>query len=255
MSIAITCPNCGFSKEVPEDKVPAAVKWARCPQCSSRFMLPSRNPVPGPEGEHTARGPCAWEKRAQLGSWTAIYETLKGVLFSPGDLFGRMTFQGGARDPLLFGILIGSVGRMFGFFWDFLLMWGGIRTIGQGRIDQFTTGFIFILLMVFSPLLITVSILLTSGIMHLLLLITGAGRHRFEATMRVVSYAQATQIWGVVPFVGGMVAGVWFLVVQIIGLREIHETDYWRIFVAFLIPFVLVLVLIVFAVVFLSAMT
>lgn len=254
MSMAITCPNCGFSKEVPEDRVPAGVRWARCPQCNNRFALPARAPVPAIEEGHTARGPCAWENRGQLGSLTAIYETMKGVLFSPADLFGKMTFQAGARDALLFGILLGSVGKMVGFFWDFVLMWGGLRSFGAG-IDRFTMGIIFILLMVFSPLLVTVTILFTSGILHLLLLMTGAGKHRFEATMRVVSYGQATQIWGVIPLMGGIVAGLWFLVVQVIGLREIHEAAYWRIVVAFLIPFFLILVLIVSAVFFLFVMT
>lgn len=252
MSIVITCPNCGFSKEMPEDKVPAGVKWARCPQCGDRFGLPPRAPAPGLEEEPAARGPCAWENRAELGSWTAIYETMRGVLFSPGEFFGKMHFQAGAGDPLLFGILIGSIGSMFGFFWDFLLVWGGIRSFGQGRIDQSTMGIIFIILMVLSPLLITLTILVTGGITHLLLLITGAGRNRFEATMRVVSYGHATKIWGAVPVMGGMVANLWYLVVQVIGLREIHETDYWRILAAFLIPFVLILVLIVFAIFFLS---
>ena len=261
MTIAITCPHCNFFKELPEDKVPAGVKWARCPQCGKRFALPTRGPasdsdrpviLKAPE-TIKARGPCAWENRAQSGSWKAIYETVKGVLFSPTDFFGKMTFQGGVKDPLMFGILIGSIGTMFGFFWNFLMMWGSILSLGEGRIDPFTLGVIFILLMVFSPLLITITILVTSAIMHLLLIIMGAGKHRFEATLRVVSYSQAAQIWGVVPFVGGIVGNLWFLIVQIIGLREIHETSYWSIFVALLIPFVFILILLVVVIIFFFA--
>ena len=261
MTIAITCPHCNFFKELPEDKVPAGVKWARCPQCGDRFPLPTRGPASDPDRSAglkppetiKARGTCAWENRGQSGSWKAIYETVKGVLFSPTDFFGKMTFQGGAKDPLIFGIMIGSIGTMFGFFWSFLMMWGSILSLGEGRIDPSLMGVIFILLMVFSPLLITITILLTSAIMHLLLLITGAGKHRFEATLRVVSYSQATQIWGVVPIVGGIVGNLWFLIVQIIGLREIHETSYWRIFVALLIPFAFILILLVVGIIFFFA--
>ena len=144
----------------------------------------------------------------------------------------------------MFGIMLGSIGTMFGFFWNFLMMWGSISSLGEGRINPSLMGFIFILLMVLSPLLITITILVTSAIMHLLLLITGAGKHGFEATLRVVSYSQATQIWGVIPFVGGIVGNLWFLIVQIIGLREIHDTTYWRIFVALIIPFVLIMFLV-----------
>jgi len=193
---------------------------------------------------------------------TAIYETVKGVLFSPGEFFGKMGFEAGARDPLLFGILTGSIGSMFESFWSFLFwlligktggIWGvfwPFLSMSEGQIDRFTTGLLFVLQMVFSPLLIALTILITSGITHVLLLMTGAGKHRFEATLRVVSYAQATQIWGVVPIVGGIVANLWFLVVQVIGLREIHETTYWRIIAAFLIPFVLVFAVIVVVMIF-----
>ncbi|OPX37866.1 MAG: hypothetical protein B1H13_12185 [Desulfobacteraceae bacterium 4484_190.3] len=58
----------------------------------------------------------------------------------------------------------------------------------------------------------------------------------FEATFRVVSYSQAAQIVGVIPFLGGWIGGVWQLIVQIIGLREIHETSYLRVILAFVIP-------------------
>jgi hypothetical protein len=175
---------------------------------------------------------------------------MKGVMFAPTDLFGKMRFQGGLKDPLLFGILLGSIGTMFGSFWNFLMMWGGLRTIGEGRIDPSVMGVIFIVFLMFSPLLITITIFVTSAIMHFLLLVTGAGKHRFEATLRVVSYAQATQIWGIIPFVGGLVGNLWFLIVQIIGLREIHETSYWRVFIALIIPFALILILVLFFVIF-----
>lgn len=261
MTIAITCPHCNFFKELPEDKVPAGVKWARCPQCGNRFALPTRGPaslhdrpaIPKKPETNRVRGTCAWENRGQLGSWTAIYETVKGVLFSPADLFGKMAFQGGAKDPLMFGILIGSIGAMFGSFWFILAMWGRILSMGEGRIDPFTMGVGFIVLMVFLPLYITIKIFITSAITHLLLIITGAGKNRFEATLRVVSYSQATQIWGVVPFAGDIVGNLWFLVVQIIGLREMHETSYWRIFVALLIPFALILILLVAVIIFFVA--
>ena len=246
MAIEIICPHCQFSKAVPEDKIPAAARWAKCPQCKNRITLPVRGAAPDTEipplsERPTGRGPCAWEKRAERGSWQAIYESVKGVLFSPTDFFGKMTFQGGVKDPLLFGIMIGSVGTMFGFFWNFLMMWGSIRSLGEGRVDPSLMGALFILLMVCSPLLVFITILFTSSLMHLLLLITGGGRHGFEATLRAVSYAQATQVWGMIPFVGGLLGNLWLLVVQIIGLREIHDTSYWRIVVALMIPFVLIL--------------
>ncbi|GAB4437066.1 MAG: RDD family protein [bacterium] len=35
--IRITCPFCSYSKEVPEDKIPAAVSQIKCPMCNELF--------------------------------------------------------------------------------------------------------------------------------------------------------------------------------------------------------------------------
>jgi hypothetical protein len=88
---------------------------------------------------------------------------------------------------------------------------------------------------------VILSMFIYSGILHLLLLIVGGGKNRFEATFRVVSYSQATQAWVLIPFIGGWIGGIWQLVVQTIGLREIHETSYFRLIIAFLIPVALLL--------------
>lgn len=56
----------------------------------------------------------------------------------------------------------------------------------------------------------------------------------------MVSYSQAAQIWGLIPFIGGSIGWIWQLVVQIIGLREMHETSYSRVIIAFLIPVVFI---------------
>ncbi|RLB41297.1 MAG: hypothetical protein DRH12_08450, partial [Deltaproteobacteria bacterium] len=65
---------------------------------------------------------------------------------------------------------------------------------------------------------------------------------------RVVCFSQAVQVLGIVPLLGGWVAGIWQLVVQIIGLKEIHETSYFRVITAFLIP-VFALILLIFLIV------
>jgi hypothetical protein len=55
-----------------------------------------------------------------------------------------------------------------------------------------------------------------------------------------MSYSQATQIWGVIPILGGFIGFLWILIVQIIGLREIHETSYLRVILALLIAIALI---------------
>ena len=83
-------------------------------------------------------------------------------------------------------------------------------------------------------------ICVTSLIVHLLLTVVGGARKGFEATFRAVCYSQATQFWALIPYVGGLIASLWLVVVQFIGIREIHEVSYTRVLIAFLIPVVLV---------------
>jgi len=252
MTVEITCPSCNYSKRIPKEKIPIGVRWITCPRCKNRFELPVQAPALDVERKQrgsaseseSAQQASPWENRSELGIWQGIYQTFKAVLFSPENFFGKMTHKGGIREPLIFGLLLGSIGTMFGFFWKFLMMWGGLLSMADGVISQFTMNLIFIGLMVISPLFVTMIIFSTSGILHLLLLIVGGGKNGFEATFRVVSYSQATQVLGLMPFIGGLIGGFWLLIVQIIGLREIHETSYLRVFVALLIPLALIFLLV-----------
>ncbi|HDM09293.1 MAG TPA: hypothetical protein ENF92_02115, partial [Desulfobacteraceae bacterium] len=36
MIVEIRCPYCGYSGEVPKEKIPSNAKWAVCPRCRQR---------------------------------------------------------------------------------------------------------------------------------------------------------------------------------------------------------------------------
>jgi len=249
MTVEIRCPYCGYSKDVPREKIPPNAKWAVCPRCSQRFEI-FQDVVfeqVGPKGEDRStktRGRSPWERRDGLGFWQASWQTFKLVLFSPGKMFGSLTYQGGMRDPLAFGLLAGSVGSMFGFFWQLMLMSLGAMAFSAPLLGHLGMWSVLVVMVIFVPIVVFIGIFLYSAILHLLLLIVRGGGNGFEATFRVVCYAQAVQVLGVVPLLGGWSAGIWQLIVQIIGLKEIHETSYLRVIVAFLIPVVFVVVLI-----------
>ena len=260
MSVELICPYCQFSKKVPNEKIPVGAKWVTCPRCHQRFEFSvvekDVDPVTReteqkteferleeePEDGYTRNG-APWENRSELGLWQGIYKTFKAVLFSPETFFRTLTFKAGIVEPLAFGTLVGSIGSMFGLFWQ-LLMWSGlVLTYGESIFGQFTIGVILLIIMVIIPILWVAWIFVSSGITHLLLLIVRGGENGYEATLRVVSYSQATQVWSLIPFVGGTIGWIWQLVVQIIGLRHIHRTSYLRVIVAFLIPVAIIFLL------------
>lgn len=256
MIIKITCPNCNFSKEISGDKVPTGSRWATCPSCGQRFEFAppqdafgfDQDQEAGPETETEDKiiyEEAPWEKRSELGLWQAIYRTVKAVLFSPENFFSILSFQGGYKEPLAFGLLLGSIGTMISVFWHFLTIWGGNFSIVESITSRFTINIIFLGIIILAPVFVAINIFLTSGIIHLLLLIVRGGNNGFEATFRVVAYCQAVQILGAFPFIGGLISALWLLVVLLIGIKEIHKISYLRVIIAFLIPLALFILLII----------
>jgi hypothetical protein len=266
MFTALTCPYCRYSKRILTEKIPPDASRATCPQCGKSFEL-RLDDIIRPEPGVAAPGPAAkesdcnfeqesgaegnqrtvapWENRSEVGFLRSIIQTVRAVLFSPQSFFGSLPFREGIGEPLAFGLLIGSTGSLFGFFWQILVASGGLFPVLDPLFAQFAVGLIFLVIIVAIPIVVTLGMFLYSSILHLCLLMVGGGKNGYEATFRVVSYSQSAQILGIIPFLGGVIAGVWQLVVQVIGLREIHETSFLRIMIAFFIPLALLVLMVI----------
>ena len=211
---------CKFSKTVPGDKVPQGATWVICPSCRYRFEFTGIKP----DAEGIGESP--WERRAEIGLWQGIYQTFKSVLFSPARFFRGMPTGKGTGEPLAFGLLLGSLGYMVGFFWEFLILSGTLRSYGDGLFDLIPMNWIFIFVMIISPVLVIVNMFFTGAIIHAMMLGLKGGKKGFEGTFRVIAFGQATHALSFIPFIGGFIGWFWHLVLVIIGLREIHETSY-----------------------------
>jgi hypothetical protein len=240
MTVEIVCPHCSFSKSVPEEKIPSGAKTAICPRCKQRFE------IPGLAGKRTiieavknnGRVPPPWERRSELGLGKSIRESLKGVLFSPSRFFRTTAVAGGIKEPLAFGVLMGSLGMIFEISWQGLTRFGDLSSLSEGAFGDFTWVPLIMGIMLLCPLIATIFICVTSLMFHFLLTVLRAGKNGFEATLRAVSYSQAAQIWAVIPFLGSFLAGIWLMVVTVVSLREIHGISYARAIFALLIPFI-----------------
>ncbi len=56
----------------------------------------------------------------------------------------------------------------------------------------------------------------------------------------MVSFSQATSILFLVPFCGQLVAGIWTLVLYVLGLAEAHQIGHGKATAAVLLPILLV---------------
>lgn len=236
MTITIVCPHCSFSKSLPEEKIPPGVKSAVCPRCRQRFEIPvskvQTKTAPG------SRVPSPWESRSVLGLTRGFGESVKSVLFSPATFFKTAAVDGGIKEPFAFGVLAGSLGIMFEVFWQGVSEAGALPAL-SGIFGAWTWVPALMGVMVLCPLAVTIFMCLTSLVLHALLVIVRGDRNGFEATFRAVSYAQAAQLWAVLPLIGSFLAAIWLLAVQIIGLKEMHGVSAIRVILAMLIPFAL----------------
>ena len=122
---------------------------------------------------------------------------------------------------------------MLSLFWELATAVWGLGGGLQAVSSRFNISLLFPLLLVLAPLLVTLGLFVV-----FLRAMRGAG-HGFEGTFRVVAYGQMTQIFGAVPFLGGLIGSLWYGVVLVVGLREIHETSYARVILAFVLMTVL----------------
>jgi hypothetical protein len=241
MTVEITCPRCGYSKQLAEDRIPPGVRWANCPRCKERFDF-TRDRA-GAKRDGRILPP--WERRTEIGLREGISQTAKQVAFSPRAFFRHTAAEGGVREPLAFGILFGSIGLMLELFWQFLTGEASLSSIRVEFMGDYGSSLVFLGAAILCPLAATAMICMTSLIVHLLLSVVGGGKNGFEATFRAVCYSQATQFWALIPYLGGLVATLWLAVVLLIGIREIHGVSYTRVLIAFFVPVALVVAVLV----------
>ncbi len=229
------CPHCG--KEIAEGQ-------AFCHHCGLKVS----EPAPGAGG----RVKTPWEDRETQGFFGGLFKTLKDALFSPTDFFKKMPVTGGLTEPLLYALIIGMVGLMFMYVWQILL---------QGTMQSYMTpemkaasgyhlfqGIGIAVLAVLTPFLIILGLFISSGILHLFLMMVKGTRAGFEATFRAVSYSYSPYIFMIIPFCGNFIAGIWTMVLLIIGLKEAHETTGGKSAFAVLFPIIVCCGLIVLAI-------
>lgn len=181
-----------------------------------------------------------WEHREQLGFVKAYFDTLSMVLTKPGEAFAVMKTEGDMMGPMLFALIGGSAGMIVSFLFEIGLQSMGVLGSGQNPIAKlFGMGIGIPFFIVLVPVMIVVGMFLVSGILHLCLMIVGGARKPFETTFRVVCFSSgSTYLFSMIPLCGGMIAGVWNIVLECIGLARAHETDTGKAVMAVLLPIV-----------------
>lgn len=197
-------------------------------------------PVSPSASSSGAGGGLPWEHREQLGILKAYFDTVSMVLTQPAAAFSMMKTEGDMMGPMLFALIGGSAGLIVSLLLQIALHSVGFMAnrqtamFGMGVVGIWSIGYIILI-----PVIVIVGMFVGSGILHLCLMILGGAKKPFETTFRVVCFSSgSTYLLSMVPFCGGVIAGVWNIVLECIGLARAHETDTGKAVMAVLLPIV-----------------
>ncbi|MGI9114197.1 MAG: YIP1 family protein [Chthoniobacterales bacterium] len=187
-----------------------------------------------------ARAGLPWDERHTRGFVPAFTETLSMVLLRPAEAFTAMKREGGYTEPLIYALVGACLGAIIAFLFSLMLEGAGVtfgHRNGLGALAGMGVSSIFFIVLI--PFVILLGLFLGSAIVHVCLMVVGGANQSFETTFRVVAFTQgSTGVLQIVPVCGGLIAGIWALVVQIIGLARAHETDSGRAALAVFLPLI-----------------
>ena len=188
-----------------------------------------------------ARPGLPWENREGRGFINAFIETLQMVLSRPAEAFAMMRTQGGLGAPLLYAIIGAGSGALVSFLFSIILRSIGVFSDHQGGFGALpwiglgSAAFIILI-----PVFIVIGLFVGAAILHVCLMIVGGARQSFETTFRVLAFTQgSTGPLQMIPICGGLIAAVWGLIVNCIGLARAHEIETVRAVVAVLLPLII----------------
>lgn len=205
-----------------------------CAECEVRELQPEPTP---------------WERRDQLGFVQGYVQTVKACALEPTRFWGSFQGDGPLGDAFLFGWLTVALAALpTGLLASLNLAQAAqlMKTIPNmpsqamrvfDFMDKspllFGLGFAVYMIVVY-PL----GLVIGAGIMHVLLLIWGAGGGGFNTTWRVQCYAHFPQLVAWIPLVGA-IAGIWQLVMSGWGYTKAHKATAARVVGAMLTPLLL----------------
>jgi hypothetical protein len=171
--------------------------------------------------------PVPWED-AGLSRLQGLFRTLGQVLFYPGEFFRNMPREGWA-EALAFGLIVGTAGVLACLYWQ-ILFYMGLRCLGGmyavSRLCSLAEGAIMTMMLLAPG--ITLGNLAVSGLgLWGAVGLTG-GPWIFTPVWRITCYAQGAMLAGVIPLLGGPVAGLWTLVLYYRGLQKVLGLSSWR---------------------------
>jgi hypothetical protein len=232
----VTCPQCGFEQPETDECIKCGIiisKYVQYEEKSRSFEGQVRE-IPKEELP-------PWESGEEFIG--AFFQTIRESLFSPTRFFKKISSGEGYWSPLIYGLITGIIGQGAAIFWVWLFM---AQFIPLDRIP-FKYSISILQIIVPLPFQEAIRIFIGSAIIHLCLMIVGGNNSRYKTTFRAISYSNSAYLFGIIPFIGLIIGGIYTFILTIIGVREGHRISTGKAILAVILP-VIVLFGLIFAV-------
>jgi hypothetical protein len=205
--------------------------------------FPPQDPPPIPPAPYDG---LPWEApNAGLGS---IVPTVVRFISSPIEAFRKMSLTVDLVRPIAYFVTLALVSACISQLWGYILFdtfVAILRSLAGTQFEKIAPmihkpGAIQLVLgLVITPLVALIVLFIWTALVHLMLTLLGGANRGFATTLRVMCYSQTTQLAVVLPGLGGFVAFVWRLILEVVGLSQAHKTEGWKAALAVLLPLLL----------------
>lgn len=199
---------------------------------------PARGPAPGPGG---ARGG-EFNLQDPINSFV---DTVRAVVLDPVGFFRGIARRGDFVNPLIFAVICALISALLGGLINLLLspLFASPGDTGEALAGG-VVGFVGNLIL--APIFVVIVLFIGAAITHLLVMLLVRPQNAgFEATFRVGTYSQVTQLVSWIPIIGVIIAVVWTAILSIFGIREVHSTTTGKAALVVLIPVAVILLLVI----------
>ena len=218
-----------LSQVVPEQSAAAA--------SASGTTATSAVSVSGSSAAGMSGSGLPWERRQELGLFKAFFDTVILLLTKPAEAFGMMKTEGGLMDPLFFALIGGCAGMVVAFLFQLVFQSMGFMVNRNSGMFGMGMGMLIVFGLVLMPIMFVCGLFIWSGILHLCLTMLGGAKKPFETTFRVVCFSSGSAyLFAIVPVCGRVVAPIYNIVLQCMGVARAHETDTGKAVMAVLLP-------------------
>lgn len=237
----VRCASCG--QYFPAGEIVQIGGSPVCPGCKPAVLLGLQQGVMLPGADEASRTGPAWENRPALGLVPALWQTVRQVLSEPSGAFSKMRREGGLGTPFTYFLILGTIGLAANYLFTGLIQ-AAIPTdslppaLAQALRNSGGTGRM-LLMICLSPLIAAIMPFIGAGVLHVCLMLCRGARRPFETTFRVYCYSAGSIMpLYLIPLCGGMLAGIWGIVTNCIGLARAHEIPTGKAVLAVFLPII-----------------